>query len=271
MTDTVLPNPYFDRPFGNHWYDEQCKKYILQFMAVFADMEISIGKNDFNSETNLVKVPIRYGDADRVVNAILAENTTNKPIRVPMLSATLSEFQQAPQAQKGIGAIDRKSILPVGGSLPNDVEVLRRRIPTPYSLIFELNIITSNLDQKFQILEPILTIFDPLIQLQISDSPYDWNARMILQLDGISNEQNYPSQTDKRIIVTTLKFSTIRYFSVPFNFKKDFIKKVELKLNTLNYNETIESKTIEDFEYPQSTQGYETIIDANDLPGLPQK
>jgi hypothetical protein len=226
-------------------------------MAVFSDMQIAIGKNDNQSTTNLVRVPIRYGDADRVVNSIISANTQNKPISLPMFSAYLADFQLSPSSQKGVTAIERDTYMPVGGTFPNDLQTAVRRVPTPYKAIFELNLYCSNNDQRFQIMEQLCSLFDPVLQIQTSDNPFSWSRISTLLLERILYETNYPSETDKRMIKATFEFSTIIWLQVPVNFKQDFITSVNLRIAKLNGSEYV----IDDAE---TTISYQEIINGED-------
>lgn len=241
--------------FANYYYNKQIINYILQFMAVFSDMQIAIGKNDTPSTTNLVRVPIRYGDADRVVNSILEANTQNKPISLPIFSAYLSDFQLRPDSMKGISSIERDTYLPVGGTFPNDLQTVERRVPTPYKAMFELSLYCSNNDQRFQIMEQICSLFDPLIQIQTSDNPFSWSRISTLLLERILYETNYPSETDKRIIKITFEFSSIVWLQIPINFKQDFITSINLRIAKLNGPDYIIDSNNTNIPYEQIING----------------
>ena len=259
--------PYFDKAFEHFWYDEQFVSYITQFMAIFSGMYVKIGKNNFNSQTDLVEIPIRYGGVDRVVESILSANTQNKPLRLPLFSARLIEIQPAPERYKGVATSDRHSFLPRGGSLKNDVKVVRRRTPIPYKMVFELNIFTSNESQKFQILEQILPIFDPSIQIQTSDSPFDGGKITVLTLENLGSDQNYPSGTDRRLVITSMIFSTYGWLQVPINFKDDFIKSIHMRLKTFDAGTRITDEIMDD----NSTENTaEMVIDIDKMPDFPE-
>jgi len=262
--------PFFDEAFANFWYDEQIVSYIKQFMAIFSGMYVKIGKNDFNSQTNLVEIPIRYGGVDRVVDAIIAGNTQNKPLRLPMFSAKLVDLQPAPERYKGIGSEDRHVYLPRGQSLPDGVKVVRRKTPLPYKLVFELNIFTSNDSQKFQILEQIMTVFDPSIQIQTSDDPFDGGKITVLQLETIGFEENYPSGQNRKVNVTSIIFSTYGWFELPLNFKENFVKSIHLKLKMLDTNTSF-SEAIEDDIINSSASIDIDLDDRTQFPDFPEK
>jgi hypothetical protein len=240
---------YFDKPFENYWYDKQLVSYIEQFMAVFSDMYVSIGKNDFNSQTNLIQIPIRYGGADRVVDAVIAGNTTNKPLRLPMFSAKLVDLAPAPERQKGLGTVERRAVVPRGGRL-EDIVVPHRLTPMPYKLAFELNIFTSNESQKFQILEQILTLFNPSIQIQTSDDPFDGAKITVLERENIGFEENYPSGTDRKLNVCSIIFSTYGWLQAPIDFKKNFVETIHVRLQTLRQNQSFSDAIDADINDP---------------------
>lgn len=215
------------------YYDKQLRSYILQFMAVFADMYVQFGKNE-TAEERLVRVPVVYGSQDRVVAAIIGENTQNKPIRLPAMSAYLSSLNMAPELRKGVGMERRKTTLSTGGLFPDDVKVVHQRMPVPYRANFDLTIWASNTDQHFQILEQILMLFDPILQIQTSDEMFDWTQITTLEMQDIRYEENNPPGTDRRIIQTTIGFTCPIYISAPANIRTDFIKHILLRVGIVN-------------------------------------
>lgn len=261
--------PYFDQAFKNFWYDKQLVSYITQFMAVFSDIYVQIGKNDNNSQTDLVKVPIRYGGADRVVDAIIAGNTQNKPLRLPMFAARLVDIQPAPERAKGLGTHDRHAYLPRGAALPDGVKVVKRRTPIPYRMAFELSIFTSNEMQKFQILEQIFTVFDPSIQIQTSDDPFDGGKITVLELKNVAFEEQYPAGTTKKQVITSMVFETYGWLQVPLNFKENFIKSIHLRMNVLEQDETIADAVYEQVSDPNASADFTLVVDVDNPEQFP--
>ena len=172
------------------YYDQQIKKYLTQFMAIFAGMQVSIGKNDSSDEEQLISVPIQYGNKDRVVAHILGDHTQNKPLRLPMLSAYVNGINMSPEMRKGVGQTKRQSYLPRGEIFPDGVTTVHQLMPVPYTLSVELAMYASNTDQHFQMMEQILMVFDPTIQIQTSDALFDWTKLTTVTLDGINFDQH---------------------------------------------------------------------------------
>jgi hypothetical protein len=216
-----------------YFYDGQIKNRLTQFAAVFAGLKVSVGKNDFNSTSNLITVPIRYGNADRVVNAILAGNA-QKPISLPIMSFYPSSFEMAPDLRKGVNQTIKRSVLPAGSSFPDGVKVIEKVVPIPYRMSVDLDVHASNEEQNFQILEQIMMLFNPDIQLQTSDDAEDWNKIFKVELLSINNQTNYPSNQDSRIIKSSFTFSLEFYLSPPALIKDNYVREIKIRLNTLN-------------------------------------
>jgi len=218
---------------NEYWYDQQIKNYVLQFMAIFAGVQVQVGKWGTENE-QLITVPIHYGHQDRVVAAIMAENTQNKPIRLPAMSAYIKGLSVAPERMHGTGQERRNAYTPVGGLFPDDVKVVHQRMPVPYDMEMELFIYVSNTEQHFQILEQIMPLFDPQMNLQTSDAPFDWSRLNYVELTtGPTMNTNYPSGTDSRIIQSSLTFRVPIQISIPAVVKNDIVKKIFVRIGAV--------------------------------------
>src|SRR5690554_4769320 len=141
-----------------YYFNNQVRDYILQFMAIFAGLHVSIGKMD-NREPALIPVHLTYGPKDRVVAHIMGEHTQNKPLRLPTMSAYMSSIEMAPERQKGVGVSRRETFMPAGCVFPDDIQTVEQLMPVPYNTTMDLSIYTSNRDEHLQILEQIMMFF----------------------------------------------------------------------------------------------------------------
>jgi hypothetical protein len=238
--------------FREFWYDNQLKRYLIQFCAIFADMNVQVGWNE-DKEPRLAKVPIYAASKDRVVAAIKSENTQNKPIRIPALSAAITSIELAPERRKGIPNHRRHTVMPTGGLFPDDIKVVEQRMPVPYNLTMELGVWASNQDQHYQILEQIMMIFNPMLQIQTSDEALDWTQITTVELTGIRPEENLPAGAERRLIQTMMEFSIPVYISVPANVHDKYIRDIYIRVGAVS----------------QSAQTSEDIIAELDLQGIP--
>lgn len=245
-----------------YFYNQQLKSYILQFMAIFSGTQVMVGKRD-SQEDRLISVPIHYGAQDRVVASIVAGNTQNTPLRLPVMSAYVRGLSMATGRMAGTGTERRKAYVPVGGLVPDDIQVIHQRKPVPYDLDIELSMYVSNSDQLFQILEQILPLFDPQLNIQTSDGAFDWKRLTHVLLTGIQVESNYPIGTDRRIIQSTLTFSIPIYIDTPAQVRTDFISKIYLRVGA------VDSAAVDNFEIVADLDGqgipYQNILSSGDL------
>lgn len=220
-------------PLNGYFYDKQVENYVLQFMAIFGGLQVQLGKYG-SEDPQFITVPIYYGQPDRVVAAILAENVQNKPIRLPAMSAFIKGFNFAADKVHGLGQERRVTYTPVGGLVPNDTVVVHQLMPVPYDMDIELTIVSSNTDQQWQILEQIMPLFTPQLEIQTGDSPLDPSRINQVTLTAGPNMDNpNPIGTDKRILQCSMHFTVSIQISVPAQVKKDLVQKIYLRLGAV--------------------------------------
>jgi hypothetical protein len=151
-----------------------------------------------------------------------------------MMAVNMQGIELAPERRKGVGTIDRRQYLPAGGLFPEDLEVVYRLMPIPYNLNMELGIYASNTDQLHQILEQILLLFDPTVQIQKNDKALDWTRLTHVELTGINNEENYPMGQDKRIVQWSLNFTMPINLSAPMELRDNIIQEIILRIGNMN-------------------------------------
>ncbi len=228
----MIDDPKPQRNIQGYFYNRQIKRYIGVFMAAFAGLQVETGKRE-DGETRFLSVPVVYGSKDRVVAGILAQNTQNKPIRLPTMSVYLRGMDLALDRQKGSGWIRNTPHVPDGGLLPDDVVNLKQRMPVPYDLDLELSIYTSNMDQHMQILEQITMLFDPSIQIERSDSVYDWAKNVVITLRNIEFDENYPAGTERRKVQSSIRFTMPIWIESPAEYRNDLVKTIKLRIQAI--------------------------------------
>lgn len=223
----------------NFYYDGQIRRYMLQFVSIFHGLKVQTGIGECGVR-EFISVPTVVGNKDRVVAALMSGNTHNRAFAVPCMAAYMTSLEAAPDRRKAPGFIDQQVHLPVGGIFPDDLTTVKRVMPVPYDMTMELTLYASNTQQLHQILEQLLVLFNPDIQIQTSDGPFDWTKLSLVRLTDISNEENYPSGTDRRLIVWTLQFYIPIWLSVPASVRDDLVRKVIIQIGDLDSMDTLE-------------------------------
>lgn len=247
---------------NGYYYNQQLKKYILQFMAIFSGLQVRVGKSATQDE-RLISVPIHYSTTDRVVASIKAQNTQNAPLRLPVMSAWNRGLDLDMSRAKGIGGERRNTFTPLGGLVPDDTKVIHQRMPVPYMMEMELGIYCSNTDQECQILEQILPLFDPTLNIQTSDAPFDWTRLTHVELKSVNNENNFPVAGERRIIQKTIQFHIPIWIDIPAEVRRDFVEKIFLRVGAVSTGAMTSEEIIAELD----GQGfeYELMQDASDL------
>lgn len=210
------------------YYDNQLKRYILHFMAVFSSLKVQ------HEDSTIQDFSVRYSDADRVSEAILAGNTQNAVLSLPIGTCYLQDIAPAPHRAKGTATI---RVTPIGypGSLPSEVEYVYQVQPKPYDLRFTLKIMASNSNQMFQLTEQICSLFDPTMQIQTSNSHTDPASVVMIKLETINSESDPQIGTERRRCVKSFNFLIEGWISTPIEIKKNIIETIHINLSMVEH------------------------------------
>jgi hypothetical protein len=216
-----------------YFYNHQFHKHIIQFMEIFRGYQIQTGKGA-DGTTKFIDVPVSYGSKDRVTAAILNNNTQNLPLRLPTMIANLRGISLATDRFKGSNTVRKVNYVPRGHIFPDDITTVVQMAPVPYMLNMDLIVYTSNIDTHLQLLEQILVLFNPSVQIQLSDSDFDMGSISTVELKDVNMEEAFPVGTSRRMTITTLSFEVIAYLSIPSQLRDEAIKNIYVRIGAVN-------------------------------------
>lgn len=240
------------------FYSQQIERYLIQFTNIFTGFQVNVGNGP---DKKLITVPAMYGSVDKVVASVYAGNTQNKPIRVPVISTFMTGIAMAPHLFKGTGQETRQSYLPSGGMLPDDVEVIHRYVPIPYTLQADAYILVSNQQMQMQMLEQTLMLFDPTLLIQTNDNTFDWTRLSYVELKSISLEEAFPEGGNERTLMVRLSFEFPIWITPPAKRKDDFVKKIMVRVGVAD---EMNPEAVVDF-FDGVPLDYITVADADKL------
>lgn len=178
---------------------------------------------------NLTVVPVMYGDLTRQVANIIRENSENKIPSAPRMSVYITGIEQDTARLADSSYVNKLNIreraYDANGQEYLNTEgknyTVERLMPTPYTLSVNVDIWSSNTDQKLQILEQILMLFNPSLEIQTTDNYIDWTSLSVVNLTGVTfSSRSIPMGTESEIDIATLSFQTPIYISPPVKVKK---------------------------------------------------
>jgi len=210
------------------FYDEQIRRFLLQFIRAFSNFQVEYGK-DRDGNITLVTVPVKYGDATRTVSNIIRENSENKVIPTPMISCHVAAMEYMPERRQDPTFVDKKHIRmrkydeDTGEytATQGNAYTVERLMPVPYKLSMSVDIWTSNTTQKLQLLEQILVLFNPALEIQSTDNYLDWTSLSYIELTQTQwSSRAIPVGVDDAIDIATLTFDVPIWLTSPARVKK---------------------------------------------------
>jgi hypothetical protein len=204
-----------------HFYDGQIRRYIVQITRFFSNFAVKY------ADGTLVRVPVMYGDEDRQVASIIRGNSENKINSAPRIAVYVSGLD-LDTSRLGdatyVGKVHVRERDVQDGYYTNRQGgnyTVERLMPTPFKLTVKVDLWTTSTDQKLQLLEQILVLFNPSIELQTTDNYLDWTSLSTLTLDQtIFTSRSVPVGADSPIDIATLTFSTPIWISPPAKVKQ---------------------------------------------------
>ena len=206
-----------------HFYDGQIRRYITQIVRLMSNFSYK------DSSGVLTEVPVMYGDITRQVGHILRDNSENKIPSAPRMAVYITGLEMDTARLSDASYVNKLNIreraYDTDGNEYLNTEgknyTVERLMPTPYTLSVNVDLWTTNTDQKLQLMEQILMLFNPSLEIQTTDNYVDWTSLSVVNLDTIGfSSRSIPVGTETEIDVAQLGFKTPIYISPPTKVKR---------------------------------------------------
>lgn len=210
------------------FYDDQIRRFMLQFTRIFSGFQVEYGRDD-EGKKGLYQVPVRYGDASRQAQTIIQQNSANSLPSTPLMTFYISSLSYARDRMQEPYHVDKVNVRQRTWDTASEsyettqgnAFTVERIMPVPYTLELTLDVWTSNTNQKLQLLEQILTLFNPALEIQSTDNFIDWTSLSVVYLDNVNwSSRNIPVGTEDPIDIATLRFTLPIWISPPAKVKK---------------------------------------------------
>lgn len=217
-------------------------------MRLLGGLSVKTGRDKNGNET-FIQVPVRYGDINRMAAHIIKNQSENTINSVPFISCYVTDLQLNAERRLNPTHIDKvrvyeKKYDPLTGTY-SDADVgntytIEKYMPVPYDLTIQADIWTSNTDQKLQILEQLLVLFNPSINLKINDNPFDWTNLTYTELVNVTwSSRQIPQGTEDMIDVAALNFTLPILINPPAKVKRQTLIHTVLTQIRRKYNDEI--------------------------------
>jgi len=210
------------------FYDEQIRRFLLQFTRIFSNFQVEYSK-DANGVAALLRVPVRHGDASRQAQTVLQNNSASALPSTPLMTFYITELEYARDRVQEPYFVEKTSVrqryydqeTETYETTQGNAFTVERLMPVPFNLSIRLDIWTSNTNQKLQILEQILTLFNPALEIQSTDNYLDWTSLSVCELESVTwTSRSIPMGTEDPIDIASLSFTLPIWISPPAKVKK---------------------------------------------------
>ena len=210
-----------------HFYEGQVRKFLTQFIRILSNFSVETGRGS-DGAVNLRAVPVVYGDPTRQVANIIRNNSENALNYAPKIACYVRELNYDRERMQNPYHIEKQHLrerdVDSDGNYTNQLGAgytVEKVMPSPFRLEVTADIFSSNTDQKLQILEQILYLFNPDFEIQKTDNYIDWTSLSYIELGNITfSSRTIPVGADTEIDVATLQFSMPIWLSPPVKVKK---------------------------------------------------
>lgn len=207
----------------DYTYDGQLRRYFLQFVRIFSGFQYLHGK-DSNGNPIYRQVPVTLAMQNRQIGHIINNNSENVMLSTPQMTAWMSSMKVARNRTQNPNHISTLSVKerdvdPINNKYLHTMGrayTVERMMAIPYDITMQLDIWTSNESQKHQLMEQILTLFNPSIDLQTTTNPLDNTSLTIVELEDITwSNRSISIGTNDEIDIATLSFNIPIWISPP--------------------------------------------------------
>ena len=205
------------------FYDAQIERFLIQFIRMISGFQVEFGNN------TLQRVPVYYGDGSRQVMQIIQNNSENAMPTTPAMTVYINGIsydRDRVQEPNFIGKMyvrqrQYNEATQEYEQTQGNAFTIERPMPVPYTLELKVDIWTSNTKQKLQLLEQLIVLFNPSLEIQSTDNYIDWTSLSVVYLDSPTwSSRSVPVGTDNPIDVATLTFKLPIWVSPPAKVKK---------------------------------------------------
>lgn len=251
------------------YYDGQIRKYLVQLIRMLSGFRYRTGDGLTHS------IPVMLGDMSRQAAHVLNNNSGNSVQSVPRIALYVNSIELNRDLLSDPTYISSVHIRERAISTDNKYEnrqgdgfTIERLNPTPYKLSVRADIWSSNTEQKLQILEQILPLFNPSLDIQTTSNFVDWTSlTTVMLIDTTFSSRSIPAGADDQDDYATLTFELPIWLSLPAKVKNlGIIQRVIT--NILDGSTTLDDGYIvgEPYDTVVTTIGdYDILVDDDEI------
>lgn len=240
----IAPSKYF--------YDKQLRRYMLQVARIFSGYQVRDGYEVVNGE-RVIKyktVPVAHANLNRLGATYLSDNSENVMSHAPAMAFYISDLQPYTefrhyQHQTTSTRFTEKEKNASGDyvNVEGKKYEVSQVMPTPFDMKITLDIWTSSMEQKMELLEQILVYYNPGFAFRVNSSRFDMGQLSNMELESIQwSSKGVPIGSSTELEFATLTFRVYPVFiSAPAKItRQNVIKSISLGVSTTDTLSTMD-------------------------------
>lgn len=210
------------------FYDNQIRRFLVQFARIFSDWQVTKGKDPAGNDI-LLRVPIQYGDSSRMAQTQMANNSPSSLPSAPLIAYYVSGFEYDQKRTQDPYFVDKLSVRQRTFNVDSQqyeptqsqAFTVERVMPVPYTLRITVDFWTTNYQQKLELIEQIGILFNPSLEIQSTDNFIDWGSLSVVYQDGLTfSSRSIPQGSGNPIDIMSWKFYMPIWISGPAKVRK---------------------------------------------------
>lgn len=205
--------------FETFYSHNTIKLYTAIFGSLFADLKLERSDEE-------ITIPLMYGTGSKALIYNKARTKLkDKDLRIksilPRMAFTLESWEYDPTRQ-----FNKKTVLK---SPIVDDNVFTQKNPVPYKFNYRLILKTKTLSECLQVVEQILTSFDPYVNVNVEDNP-DLSISNNIQIKLVSSGFNddMGSTEESRSVEVSFDFVLDGYLYKQTSGRNSIIKEIDI-------------------------------------------
>lgn len=240
-----------------YFYDKQIRRYLTQLIRLFSGFQVQYLKEVDGKTVEVYRtVPCVWADMSKMGATWLSDNSENVLATAPLMALSITnltpspEYRYAPLIQQDTHILTKKkNPTGTGGYLnePDKMYRVSQHMPVPYNLEFNLDILVTSTNQKLELLEQLLSMFNPGFRMQANASPLDIGKYFEIRLENVQwTSRSVPQGTSDEMDFATLGFMiTPVFINVPSKIQRNtIVKKIQTNIASVDDDDLL-SETLE--------------------------
>ena len=210
------------------FFDNQVRRFLIQFARIFSDWQVTKGTDPAGNDI-LVRVPIQYGDASRMAQTQIANNSPSSLPSAPLITYNIVALDYDQSRTQDPTFVDKVSMRQrtfnqdsgLYEQTQGQAFTVERMMPVPYKLSVNVDFWTTNYNQKLELIEQLGVLFNPALEIQSTDNFIDWTSLSVVYQDGLTfSSRTIPQGSGNPVDIMSWKFHMPIWISGPAKVKK---------------------------------------------------